>query len=285
MSRVVWERLETINAVTYFAPECRDAFKQVGLRAFWMGYIAGRAAPMGAVPAEVVEAAFYNFHPAMVRRAIPDAWNFAAPEAVVATRSRAAGDAILRLAPDAPSVCDELLPLLRRAIDHCTRIARPLFASNRAITLSGEPLADVWQSVTTLREHRGDGHVVILRESELDGCAAHVLFAANENVPAEVLRDNRGWSTTDWEDAADRLRARGLLDGHGEPTGAGFELRRHIEQRTDELAAPAYAALAAPDLDRLIALAQSIAEPIAASDAIPFPNPIGLPAPLTRRGR
>ena len=73
VSRTAWHHLEAVNAVVYFSPECREGLKQVGLRGFWMGYFAGRAAPMGAVSAGVVEATFYNFAPAMVRRSVPDA--------------------------------------------------------------------------------------------------------------------------------------------------------------------------------------------------------------------
>ena len=56
----------------------RRVLRDVGLRGFWMGYpFVGRAAPLGAVGPAVVTATFFNFHPEMVRRAIPDAWLFA----------------------------------------------------------------------------------------------------------------------------------------------------------------------------------------------------------------
>lgn len=63
-----------------------------------MGYFGFRASPMGAVNAAVVEAAFANFAPAMVRRSIPDAWEYGIPEALVARRGIAA--ALRRIAPD-----------------------------------------------------------------------------------------------------------------------------------------------------------------------------------------
>ncbi len=52
------------------------------LRGFWMSYFAGRAAPLGPVPAAAVTAMAYGFAPGMVARAIPDAWGFADPAAV-----------------------------------------------------------------------------------------------------------------------------------------------------------------------------------------------------------
>ena len=42
VARRLWRLFEPYHAVTYFSPECREAFKDVGLKGFWMGYFAGR---------------------------------------------------------------------------------------------------------------------------------------------------------------------------------------------------------------------------------------------------
>lgn len=279
VARLIWRELEAVNSVTYFSPESRRASKDLALRGFWMGYFANRAAPLGAVAAGPVEATFFNFHPAMVRRALPEAWTLATPERILAARSRSAAAAIRRHVPTADDVCTQLLPLLLRAIDGAVGAGRPLFAANRDLSCAGEVIESVWQACTTLREHRGDGHVALLVEAELDGCEAHVLYAATEPVAPEALRDNRGWSTREWEDAVARLRHRGLLTTAGEPTESGRELREHIEGRTDKLAAAPYAALARGELDDLLRLARLVARPIVLSGEIPFPNPMGLPGP------
>ena len=96
-ARRMWQALETLHMTVYFAPEPRDAYRRAGLRGGWMGYFASRSAAMGPVPAEVVMATFYNFHPRMVRRAIPDAWGFAPPERVLAARYEGADAALRRL--------------------------------------------------------------------------------------------------------------------------------------------------------------------------------------------
>ena len=57
-ARELWQRIETLHAVTYFAPESISAAKSAGLRGFWMGYFGFRAAPLGTVGAGVVESAF-----------------------------------------------------------------------------------------------------------------------------------------------------------------------------------------------------------------------------------
>ena len=45
-ARRLWRLIEAINGVTYFAPRCRDAMTDLGLKGFWMGYFAARAAPV-----------------------------------------------------------------------------------------------------------------------------------------------------------------------------------------------------------------------------------------------
>ena len=89
-ARALWRVFEPYHAVVYFAPDVKSAFEDLGLPGFWRGYFASRAAPMGPVPAEVAIATFYNFHPAMVRRAMSETWARAAPAAVTAARVRLA---------------------------------------------------------------------------------------------------------------------------------------------------------------------------------------------------
>ena len=90
-ARAMWTLFEPIHAVTYFAPEARAAFEEAGLRGFWRGYFAGRAAPLGPAGAAVVTASFFNFAPAFVARAIPAVWDLITPEDALATRLAARG--------------------------------------------------------------------------------------------------------------------------------------------------------------------------------------------------
>ncbi|MGW0212699.1 SCO6745 family protein, partial [Streptomyces sp. NPDC003233] len=89
MARALWERYEPVHGLVYFAPEAHRAADALGMRGFWMGYFALRAAPLGAVPPSVVTSCFYVFHPARVARALPDAWTYATPADVLAARQDA----------------------------------------------------------------------------------------------------------------------------------------------------------------------------------------------------
>jgi hypothetical protein len=276
-ARRVWQLLETLHAVTYFADECRQANVDVGLKGFWMGYFAARAAPMGEVAPGVVSATFFNFHDDMIGRALPDAWQLASADAVLDARHASAAVALRRIVPDIDAVADAVLTMLWRVLDAAEPGGRPLFAANRDLEDPEDPVAELWQATTTLREHRGDGHVACLTAEGVGGCEAHVLFSATEGTPPELLQQSRGWSPEEWAESERFLRQAGLLDNEGEATDHAYVLRERIERRTDELAVVPYSALTDDQRDRLVEVLMPAATAIAESGLLPYPNPIGLP--------
>jgi hypothetical protein len=146
-----------------------------------------------------------------------------------------------------------------------------------ATALGTGGLGEVWQACTTLREHRGDGHVAALVAHGLSGLEAHVLAAGTKAIPVELLRDNRGWSEAEWEAAAAALTQRGLVHTDGRVTDTGRTLHGVVEELTDELAEPAYAGLSDAALEELYGVLAASAADVAASGMVPFPNPMGLP--------
>ncbi|SNS34570.1 hypothetical protein SAMN05443665_100310 [Actinomadura meyerae] len=268
----MWKVVEPLHAVTYFAEECLAANKDAGFKGFWMGYFGSRAAPLGAVSAGTVEAAFYGFHPARVRRAVPDAWSFVPPENILRVRGAAAARALRRLFPGIDGVAVTAAPLLHEVVLAADAGGRPLFAANRDLDVPDDPVEALWQAATALREHRGDGHVALLAAEGLSGLEANVLASAIGAVPAERMQQSRGWSPEEWDAAAEALARRGLL-AQGEATEEGRALKERIELRTDELAARPYGVLADPEALR----ASLVPAATAAAGEMPFPNPIGLP--------
>jgi hypothetical protein len=92
-----------------------------------------------------------------------------------------------------------------------------------------------------------------------------------------VLRDNRGWSEADWDGAVLTLTGAGLLHADGRATDAGRTLHGRVEELTDELAEPAYAALSDQALTELHGVLSACAADVVTSGLLPFPNPMGLP--------
>lgn len=279
--RSMWPVFETYHAVTYFAPESAECYRDLGLKGGWMGYFASRSAPMGPVPAEVVTAVFFNFHPAMVARAIPLAWALATPADVLTARLRGVDASLRRLLPDevdSPAMV-EAARLAREVAGGGALAGRPLYGALRSLSWPEDPHLALWHATTLLREHRGDGHVAALLGEGLDACEAHVTLAAAGAVPREVLQVNRRWTDDDWAAAEARLADRGWLDVAGAPTEAGRAGRQRVEDRTDQLAAEPWRRLGPDRTARLDELIRPFARAIVDRGGMPTPSPIGLPPP------
>jgi hypothetical protein len=278
----MWRGLEPYHAVTYFAPESREVTTELGCKGGWMSYFGLRAAPLGAAPAEVVTATFYNFAPARVARAVPGAWQAAAPSAFLDARLRAVDSALRRLlgaGVDNPEIA-EAAELAREAALAAPTAGRPLAAANAALDWPAEPHLVLWHAQTRLRESRGDAHVAALVSGGLDPCEALVAFAADGLAEPEGLRRVRGWSPEEWRSAVASLNRRGLLDRSGRLTGQGRALRNWVEERTDQAADVSWATLGDARSDRLFELVRPAVRGIVDGGGLAPDNPMGL-TPLT----
>ena len=176
----------------------------------------------------------------MVARAVPGCWEIVDPLTLCRVRAIAAAEALNEACGVAArSDLVAALPLLRRVAAAGDGAGRMMAAANRglwpaiATALGTGGMAEAWQACTTLREHRGDGHVTSLVTHGIAGIEAHLLAAGTKGVPAEILRDNRGWSEDDWEAATANLAARGLLHADGRATDTGRTLHGAVEEQTD----------------------------------------------------
>lgn len=278
-TRRLWIVGETIHALLYFAAEVDQALRAAGARGFWDGYFAARAAPLGAVDEPVVTATFYNFHPSMVARSIPSAWERMPPH--VALHARLTGiDHALAALPEAGAAlaaAGAARSTLLAAVEAADRAGRPLFAANAALPVPDTPHLAVWQALTSLREHRGDGHNASLLAEGIDGCQAHVLAGAAGGAPRAVIQPTRGWSDDDWHTAVDGLVARGIVGPDGSITDAGRALHAHVEDTTDRLALAPWQHLGDAGVETAIAALHPLASIIDRAAVIRQPNPMGLP--------
>jgi hypothetical protein len=284
----MWTLFEPVHAVTYFAPEARAAYEEAGLRGYWRGYFAGRAAPLGVTGPEVVTASFFNFAPSMVARAIPGVWGLITPEGALAARRAGAVNVLRRvlagLETDA-AIAAELLWQVASEVDCAGRV---LAAANSALpqpdalpSPGGRPspdgeLARLWQAATVLREHRGDGHFAALVAAGVDGCEAVVLRCALD-LARENHQPARGWTDQQWDAAAARLAGRGWLDAGERITTAGREAHSGIEQATDLAAAGPWLAIGPAATAELTEVLTPLA--LACAAELPQPNPLGVPTP------
>lgn len=269
--RGLWTLLEPVHAVSYFAPQARAAFEAAGLRGFWRGYFAGRAAPLGAVDAAPVIGMFSGFAPAMVQRALPAVWAFAGPSEALAARSTGASDALRALAPEEPFPV--VLSILSRVVAALDPAGRPLGAANAALSMREDDAhARLWQLATTLREYRGDGHVAAAVASDVAGLEL-VVLRCGLDLRRDVVQPARGWSDEDWTRATQRLARRGWVAADGTATAEGRSILVDIERATDTAAARAWSAVTRAEL--LDAARRLLATARAAVAVLPTPNPIG----------
>src|SRR5690348_7334179 len=281
----MWTLFEPIHAVIYFAPEARPAYERAGLRGFWRGYFAGRAAaPLGAAGPAVVTASFFNFAPAFVARAIPGVWELITPEQALRARLAGAAEALGALLAGQESGAAAAAGLLWRAIGELDFSGRVLASANAALPVpvgggadgDGGGLAGLWQAATLLREHRGDGHFAALAAADIDGCEA-VVLRCRLDLRREDMQPVRGWTDEAWDDALSRLAARGWVAADGALTSAGREAHAAVEDATDRAASRPWARLGPEATAEIAAALTPLAR--ACATVLPYPSPIGLPAP------
>ncbi|MFP8964330.1 SCO6745 family protein [Streptomyces nanhaiensis] len=262
-----------LHSALYFAPDLARELAPYGIEDPSAVYFAGRAAALGRVGPGVVTATFHNFHHALVARHLPAVWELAAPETVLAARLRAADSMLRRLLGEEAVASEEMAEaaeLALRAAEGCVRPGRPLYAALADLPVPEAPHLALWHGASLLREHRGDAHVAVLQHAGLDPVEALVSHTASgRGMSPKWALATRGWSRRDWEEAQERLRGRGLLDGDGELTGAGTALRKELEEETDRLDAAPYEHLGAAGTERLTELCGAFTGAALASGAFP----------------
>jgi hypothetical protein len=281
VARRAWTLFEPIHAIVYFAPEAPEHYKAAGLRGGWMGYFASRSAPMGAVSAGLVTAVFHSFQPAMVARAIPDAWSFSNPDLALSARTAAADAALRRLWGDELESAG-MIATAAAAMSVARGLrggGRPLYTATAALVEPEAAHLKLWHACTLLREHRFDGHVAALTVHNLDGLESLITaLAAGSGLDVPTMRRFRGWTEEEWAQGVERLRDRGVLDAGG-LTAAGRELRGAVEEMTDRLAADVWEAMDSGAREQLFTDMRRLARLLEHPDGIRYPNPIGVPRP------
>jgi hypothetical protein len=282
VARRAWTLFEPIHAIVYFAPEAPEHYKAAGLRGGWMGYFASRSAPMGAVSAGLVTAVFHSFQPAMVARAIPDAWSFSNLDLALSARTAAADAALRRLWGDELESAG-MIATAAAAMSVARGLrggGRPLYTATAALVEPEAAHLKLWHACTLLREHRFDGHVAALTVHNLDGLESLITaLAAGSGMDVPTMRRFRGWTEEEWAQGVERLRDRGVIDAAGGLTAAGRELRGAVEEMTDRLAAHVWEAMDSGAREQLFTDMRRLARLLEHPDGIRYPNPIGVPRP------
>src|SRR3954462_3722049 len=187
VARRMFELGEPIGVIPYSADEPNEAMFALGFTNYWDTYFAGRAAPLGVVPAEVVDALFYNFAPGEVARHIPKVWRTTTPEAAIAARQMGCTKALRRIVGEhvEDAAFARATALLTKAATSAPYEGRPMYAALRALPIPDDVVARLFHAGSLLREPRGGGHVAALMIEGVGGLEAPVLLALDMDMPAE----------------------------------------------------------------------------------------------------
>ncbi|WP_455772744.1 SCO6745 family protein [Streptomyces mirabilis] len=252
----MFELLEPICLVTYFADECNQELAALGHRTYWDGYFASRAAPLGRGAGAGRARGLLQLRRRGGRAAHPERMGDDPARGIC--RRVGAGQRRLRTADPRRRAGRLPPPGARRGPDHQShdeRAYRRTGDVRRDAHPSGaeRPGRPAVASATMLREHRGDGHVAALVGARIGGTEAHVLSALAQGIhPPESFGRIHHLPKERLAAVMDGLRERGLVDTDGRFTDAGRETKQRIEALTDELAAPPYDALSPAELDELV---------------------------------
>jgi hypothetical protein len=203
-------------------------------------------------------------------------WELITPEEALRVRLAGAASALGRLLAGREAETAAAGALLWRAIGELDSSGRVLASANMALPVPGDGLAGLWLAATVLREHRGDGHFAALAAADIDGCEA-VVLRCGLDLRREDMQPVRGWTDEAWEGALARLAVRGWVGSDGALTSAGRGAHATVEDATDRAASRPWARLGPEATAEIAAALTPLARACAA--VLPYPSPIGLPAP------
>ncbi len=278
IARRTWQAMEPYHAMIYFVPDAQEEYAALGYdvkgnRA--AGYFPARAAAMGAVTADVVQATFFNFSRLAVEFGMAGAWDVASPEQLLQARYRGADRALRRLCGDLlddPGVA-EAAALARTAAEGCVPYGRPLYAANAGLPWPEAPHLQLFHAQTLLREFRGDGHIAALVTEQVTGLEAAVLHVAmGDTWKRSALQATRAYSDEEWDAAVAGLVERRWLQPDATFTDEGRAHRQRVEDLTDALTVPAYDRIGVEGCDRLRELTAPAVKAVLDGGGFPLPS-------------
>ncbi len=254
VARRMFELVEPIGAIPYTADEPNEAMFALGFTNYWDTYFAGRAAPLGLTPAEVVDALFYNFAPGEVARHLPKVWRTTTPEAAIAARQMGCVKALRRILGDRVDAAAfaRAAGMLIKAATSAPFEGRPMYAALRGLPVPDDAVGRLFHAASLLREHRGDGHIAALMTEGVGGLEAHVLFALDMDMPAQKFGRIHHLPEAQIASVIDGMRHRGLIGEDGWLSKQGRAAKQRVESLTDDLAATPYQSLEPEELDEVM---------------------------------
>lgn len=254
--------IEPFAGQVYFAPECHQAYEEIGFgpsphttRAGvelpdGAAYFTSRAASMGQVDGKVAASAFGVFDPVPVELSLAMGWSLTDAATICDARTAGAVAQLSRILGPRPDGIERAVELLTRAGDGLEVAGRPLFAGMASVALPDDALGAAWVLADRLREYRGDCHTAAWTSAGYAAAEISVVTELWVGQPIKTYSRTRGWSEEALDVAIEALRRSGDLDGD-ELSAAGRARRDAVEDATDHPCGRIVANLG-DDLDELV---------------------------------
>lgn len=265
--------INPLHATSYFSPELFEELGALGVTDRVAVNLASRSAAMGAVGPGVVTATFYNYRHDLVTRHLPAVWDTttpsrSSPPACARWTARCAASSARRRSPrpssPKPPTSRYAPPRPAPGTAAPSTPPTPTSPSPRNRTCgSGTPPPSCASTAGTGTSPRSSSPA----STPLEALVSHT--ATGRGMTEKWVKSIRGWEQSDLDAAADRLRARGVLDGDGELTEEGRALRERLETETDRLDAAPYEHLGASGVARLHALGGALVQQAIGAGAFP----------------
>ncbi|GAA4712032.1 hypothetical protein GCM10023215_63300 [Pseudonocardia yuanmonensis] len=269
-ARALRDAVEPLACLSIWSPEAAEAFAELGLDDYFAAYVWQRTAALGTPPAPLAVVALGVFRPDLIVPQYQAGRAALSRDDVIRVRIEAPARTLRRVLGDIDDEAARVVTHLRRGIDAADRTARPLFTGLTADPWPDDPAAALVHACHLLREHRGDSHLAVCAVDGLDPVEMNVLTELFCGFPLRTYTATRGWSAEEIDAAADRLRARGLVEG-ARLSERGLSHRAELERRTDAMQESLVEAIG-PELDTLTKQLCAWSDALVAAGAAP-PDP------------
>lgn len=266
-ARQLRDAVEPLAAHGIWARETNQRYEQIGLD-FLSGYVRGRAASLGDVPAAVVLASFGVFAPTFLRPLYEASLGIVPRAKVLEARTEGTVASLRRILGEADIA--KLVHWLWTGLGELDGTARPLFSGLLALDRPDDPLGQLWRACELIREHRGDSHLAVCICAGLGPVEMNILTELYCGMPLGSYTATRGWGSEAIGAAVEGLEEQGIIEGN-RLTEAGHQVRHALERQTDQMEQPLVDVLG-ERLEAVVVLLTDLSKRLIAAQGFP-PDP------------
>jgi len=246
-ARRLRDACEPLGIHPAWSPLLNKRLAALGLN-FLTGYVWGRAACLGDVPASLVVAAFAAFDPGFITATYEEARRLVSHEQILKVRDEATIESLEAIL--GKEDVTGAVKILRRGLSAVDGTGRALFSGLLSRPWPESPVGQLWHACDMVREYRGDSHIAAYITACLGPVDMNILTELYVGMPIGSYTATRAWSQEVINASIERLQGKGLI-ADGTLTPAGLRLREEIEDHTDAMEQPIIDAIGS-DLESLV---------------------------------